>query len=224
MAITVRRQSDRVARRRAKTRESLLAAAYALMSEHGVEDTSVRDVTDRADIGYGSFFNHFESKEALVLCLTDCLVNNLGLRNDLATSKIKDEHPEEVICTSMRLVIRELITSPIWNWLLKRPDLLVDRLRSGFRRFGRRDMDAAIRSGHFKLTSGQIEIAHKTLIWVLAGCAKDIADGISQKSNEAFYSELVMRAMGVNAEAVHKLTKKKLPHLPPIEIDFSFTL
>ena len=83
-------------------------------------------------------------------------------------------------------------------------------------------MDAAIKSGHFKLTSDQIEIAHKTLIWVLAGCAKDIADGVSQKDNEAFYTELVMRAMGIKAEDAHDLTQKQLPNLPPIEIDFTF--
>ena len=41
----------RVARRRAQIRERLLRSAYELMSDKGIDDTSVQDVTDRADVG-----------------------------------------------------------------------------------------------------------------------------------------------------------------------------
>ncbi len=212
----------RVARRRVKTREALLNAAYTLMSKGGVEGTSVQDITELADVGYGTFFNHFESKDDIVLAVLDCLINNIGQRNDIATSAIKRDHPAEVVCTSVRLVIRELITSPIWGWLMLRPDLLVGRMRSGFYDFGIRDFNIAIDMERFVLDPAEVEIGWSFLMWALAGCAKDISDGYSPRETEAFYVELIMRAMGLSPGDARRLGAKKLPKLPDLAIDFSY--
>ena len=46
-------------------REQLLSAGLATFHERGFNATSVQDITDAADAPKGSFYNHFESKEAL---------------------------------------------------------------------------------------------------------------------------------------------------------------
>ena len=46
-------------------REQLLAAGLATFHERGFNATSVQDITDAAGAPKGSFYNHFESKEAL---------------------------------------------------------------------------------------------------------------------------------------------------------------
>jgi AcrR family transcriptional regulator len=56
----------RRARRNRETRRALLDAAMALLKERGIYGTRVEDITERADVGKGVFYNHFESKEALV--------------------------------------------------------------------------------------------------------------------------------------------------------------
>lgn len=56
-------------RRGAETREALLDAALAVMSERGFHATSVPELAARAGIGAATMYRHFESKEALANAL-----------------------------------------------------------------------------------------------------------------------------------------------------------
>ena len=51
-------------RRRAQTRSALIAAAQELLVE-GRTSVPIQEVTERADVGIGTFYNHFDSKEQL---------------------------------------------------------------------------------------------------------------------------------------------------------------
>lgn len=50
----------------AATRERLASAALALFAEQGIYDTTVEDVTEAADVGKGTFYQHFPSKTAII--------------------------------------------------------------------------------------------------------------------------------------------------------------
>src|SRR5690349_18112328 len=62
-AVPVR--EPRGARRRRETRSRLLMAALKLMAEKGMEGVAINEITETGDVGFGSFYNHFESKEAI---------------------------------------------------------------------------------------------------------------------------------------------------------------
>jgi DNA-binding transcriptional regulator YbjK len=57
---------SRSERRREDARRRLMKAAYEIIAQRGLEGLIVQDVTETADVGYGSFYNHFSSKEAIV--------------------------------------------------------------------------------------------------------------------------------------------------------------
>ena len=57
--------ADRQDRRKVRTRAALLAAAQQLVREGRDASASIQTITDLADVGFGSFYNHFESKEEL---------------------------------------------------------------------------------------------------------------------------------------------------------------
>ncbi len=50
-------------RRSRETRERLFRAAMNLFRDHGFQKTTVEDITEAADVGKGTFFNYFPSKE-----------------------------------------------------------------------------------------------------------------------------------------------------------------
>ena len=50
-------------RRRQETSEKLFLAAMELFSRKGFAQTKVEDITEAADVGKGTFFNYFPSKE-----------------------------------------------------------------------------------------------------------------------------------------------------------------
>jgi AcrR family transcriptional regulator len=54
-------------RRGAEIRERLFRSALELFARKGFADTTVEDITEAADVGKGTFFNYFPSKEHILL-------------------------------------------------------------------------------------------------------------------------------------------------------------
>ncbi len=62
---------SRVARRKEKTKRMLLEVARRLFSEKGIYWTKVEDITERADLGKGTFYKYFDSKETIIRVLLE---------------------------------------------------------------------------------------------------------------------------------------------------------
>jgi AcrR family transcriptional regulator len=68
---------DRRQRRGAETRERLFRAALRLFAEKGFAETTVEDITNAADVGKGTFFNYFPSKEHILIAFSDMQLSKL---------------------------------------------------------------------------------------------------------------------------------------------------
>jgi AcrR family transcriptional regulator len=53
-------------RKKTETRQRLLEAAWQLFQDRGYEHTTVAEITEAADVGKGTFFNYFPTKEEIV--------------------------------------------------------------------------------------------------------------------------------------------------------------
>jgi AcrR family transcriptional regulator len=58
---------DRRSRRSAELRDRLFRSALALFAKKGFAETTVEDITNAADVGKGTFFNYFPSKDHILL-------------------------------------------------------------------------------------------------------------------------------------------------------------
>jgi AcrR family transcriptional regulator len=70
--------SDRRQRRSSQTRERLFRAALDLFAQHGFADTTVEDITNAADVGKGTFFNYFPSKDHILLAFAEMQLTKLA--------------------------------------------------------------------------------------------------------------------------------------------------
>jgi AcrR family transcriptional regulator len=59
-------QGDREDRRVKRTNKLLQEALIALTLEKGFDAVTIREITERADVGYATFFRHYPDKEALL--------------------------------------------------------------------------------------------------------------------------------------------------------------
>jgi AcrR family transcriptional regulator len=80
-------------RRGAETRLRLFRCALQLFAEHGYSNVTVEDITEAADVGKGTFFNYFESKDHV-----------LGVMAEIQLGKVKEaltlaEAGEQTICS-----------------------------------------------------------------------------------------------------------------------------
>lgn len=213
----------RVERRRRATRARLLEAAYEVMTQSGVDDAKIKDITDRADLGFGTFYNYFETKDQIASQVLDCIINDLARRNRVVTSSIVTQDHIKVP-VSMRIVIREAVSAPMWRWWALRPDLLTDRIRLGFRSYAKDDIDEAVDGGVFLLDKAEIESTWTLAVWMFVGGIHDIVVGDRDADWDVFVVETIMRAMGAPFEVARRISNTELPETPPPQIDWTFSL
>ncbi len=74
---------DKIDRRIARTRRLLGEALLELVQEQSFDAITIRDITERADIGYATFFRHYDSKEELLAEQLEGIIRQIeGLAGD----------------------------------------------------------------------------------------------------------------------------------------------
>src|SRR5207253_11036843 len=76
--------SDRRRRRSAAIRERLFRASLDLFAQKGFAETTVEDITAAADVGKGTFFNYFPSKDHIRLVFGEIQLGKLEAAIELA--------------------------------------------------------------------------------------------------------------------------------------------
>jgi AcrR family transcriptional regulator len=109
-ATTDASRPSRLDRRKARTRQALVAAAVRLIAEGRGDRASIQEITEAADIGFGSFYNHFESKEQLFRTASQEVLERWGAMIDRACAEIGD--PAAVFAVSVRITGRLGWTHP----------------------------------------------------------------------------------------------------------------
>jgi AcrR family transcriptional regulator len=70
-------------RKKLETEQKLVKAAMELLSTHGVFDVTVEQITERADVGKGTFFNYFPTKEHLLASIFQSKREQVEMAGDL---------------------------------------------------------------------------------------------------------------------------------------------
>lgn len=82
--------TNRFERRRERTRQELLGAAARVLAEKGLHQTKISDIAAAADVGVGTFYLHFPTKEALFDAVVDETVQRLKATVDEARRSAPD--------------------------------------------------------------------------------------------------------------------------------------
>ncbi|MFN8099186.1 MAG: TetR/AcrR family transcriptional regulator [Dermatophilaceae bacterium] len=199
--------------RRARTRAALLRAARELLTD-GREQASIEEITKRAGVGFGSFFNHFpEGKDELfteaVLELLDAYAG--WIRS--VTESLTD--PAEVFARSFRITGRlGTARADLFAPLLARGSeiLFVDR---GLRQAALADLGAGVASGRFASLDPQVHLlaVGGVLLGLMRGATT--GPGLSEDDIDAV-SAGVLRMLGVPADEAAEICTRPLPETPAV--------
>lgn len=102
--------TNRTHRRRERTREALIAAAQRILVEQGTSNVPIQTITDAADVGAGTFYNYFTTKEELFDAAVSAAIEAHRHWLDEAVGDVTG--PVEIFATSFRLTARLAATSP----------------------------------------------------------------------------------------------------------------
>lgn len=149
-------REPRGARRKRETRARLLEAALRLMAEKGAEGVAINEITEAADVGFGSFYNHFESKEAIYAALVDLVFEDFADTLDRCAAELSD--PAEVISVSVRHTLMRARREPVWGQFLIREGLSSRALSQGLGQRLLRDMQKGAAAGRFEVKDPLVSV------------------------------------------------------------------
>jgi AcrR family transcriptional regulator len=133
------RAVDRHSRRRERTRARMMDAAKALFARQGIDNTRINEITEEADVGFGSFYNHFDSKEAIVEAVLEEAIAAQGSAIEAVTADLGD--PAETVAVAHRYFVELARTDPDWAWLLIRLEIPHNLAFAALGLFAQRDLD-----------------------------------------------------------------------------------
>ena len=204
------RTSDRQARRRRETRARLIRAAAALFARRGVESTRINEITNEADLGFGSFYNHFKSKEQIVeAVLAETLAAHAAAVADL-TRGIDD--PAEVVAVAHRHFVDLAARDPDRASLLIRLDMSLDLALGALGPFADEDIAAGVKAGRFAVTDRRVAMLDTG--GALLAVMREVLDGRAPADAGRLHAEGVLRLLGLRDEDAREVARRPLPALP----------
>lgn len=113
-----------------------------------MEAVAINEITEAADLGFGTFYNYFDSKEAIHEALVHELFESFGAALDQIAEQVDD--PAEVIAASVRYTLRRASEEPLWGRFLVRVAYWSPALDQGLAPRMLRDLRTGVSLGRFQ--------------------------------------------------------------------------
>ncbi|MEZ5651598.1 MAG: helix-turn-helix domain-containing protein [Burkholderiaceae bacterium] len=200
----------RVARRRQRNREALIAAGQAVMGERGIDAATMQEIAERADVGAGTVYSYFRSKEALAIAVLEHLMHTLAIRIERVTNTFDD--PAQVYAFGIRTVFDTATGDVRWKQLLNRSEVIAEAMYRQMGPFAIRDLRNATVAGRFKV--GDAELTWRMATHAIVGVARAITNG---ELAESVVDEAVVGLLcgtGIGRDEARELASRPRPALP----------
>ncbi len=194
------------------TRRRMIAAAQAQMAEGGPESITIQAVTEGADIGQGTFYNYFKSRDELIDSVIFDVVENLGRRLDKLANKMTD--PAEIYAFSLRYLMQTAVSDPVWGWFMVKLGIAQDGLLAALGPRASRDIKLGVDSGRFKIDD--IALASAMTFGSLLAVMHNYLNGQLDGDPSGGYAAALLRMVGLSAEEADDIATRKMPPLPKL--------
>lgn len=219
-------REPRNARRKRETRERLLDAALRLMAERGMGGVAINEITEAADVGFGSFYNYFESKEAIYDALIKQVFDDFGDALDRLVQDVAD--PAEAIAHCIRHALLRARREPMWGQFLLREGYSQNALTHGLGQRLLRDIVRGVATKRLQapdllmsfITAGGIVLAaisaeqqagseNSPQAALVKGLGMDVGD-IPERA-----ATMVLTTLGLSSKEAAAIARKPLPVTEP---------
>jgi AcrR family transcriptional regulator len=200
---------SRNARRKRRNRQALVEAAHTVMAEKGIDAATMSEIADLADVGAGTVYNYFASKDDLAMQVMEDVMDRLAQRIEAVTDTFDD--PAQVYAFGIRNVMKAATTDRRWSWLLRRSEVIADAMYRVMGPYAIRDLRNAVVAGRYQVEDPEMawrQATHAIVGFSLAVCDGKLAPG---KIDEAVVNLLGM--VGVPRVEAWEIALRPCPDL-----------
>jgi AcrR family transcriptional regulator len=197
-------------RRKKRNRQALIDAGYRVIAEKGIDAATMNEIAERADVGAGTAYNYFASKDDLAMSVLEQVMHRLALRIEAVTDTFAD--PGQVYAFGIRMVMLAATTDQRWRWLLRRAEVIADAMYRVMGPFAIRDLRNAVAAGRYNVEDP--EMAWRLATHAIVGFGLAVCDGklAPEKIDETVVDLLGM--VGVPRDEAWEIARRPCPALP----------
>jgi AcrR family transcriptional regulator len=206
---------NRLERRKQRTRSALIQAAQAFLAA-GKSNVPVLEITQAADVGMGSFYNQFDSKEELFEAAVADALDNHGALLDQLTEPFDD--PAETFACSFRLTGRLFRRRPQESQILLVNGLNLMSAERGLGPRALRDIELGAAAGRFTVDDPKLALA--VAAGSLLGLGKLLQEEPERDDAAATdrVTEGVLRLFGIPADEAREICGRPLPDIAGVPL------
>ncbi|OBI02589.1 TetR family transcriptional regulator [Mycolicibacter heraklionensis] len=204
---------NRLERRKLRTRSALIRAAQGFIAD-GRLAVPILEITQAADVGMGSFYNHFDSKEELFAAAVTDALDSIGALLDTCTADIPD--PAEAFAANYRLSGRLFRLRPQEAALLLANSSTMILSERGLSPRALRDITAAIEQGRFTIADPELGLAIAGGVFVGLGTLLSQRPDRDPESTVDEATEHVLTAFGMSRAEAREICTRPLPDMSPL--------
>ncbi|GMG85749.1 TetR/AcrR family transcriptional regulator [Biformimicrobium ophioploci] len=191
--------TSRMDRRRERTRQQLMQAAIELVLQKGADETAIDEVTDKADVGRRTFYNHFDNKEDCVKAAITERFGRYAAESVLVAEKHDD--PAVVLTVSALAVFNRIATDPITAQLASLPRLLIDATQDSQRDFIMRTLLKGYEQGRFA-SPLPLEALDALVSWGFIGLVLEEITTLGTQDRSAVWAHYLLHILGIEQEEI----------------------
>jgi AcrR family transcriptional regulator len=196
---------NRTDRRRERTRGKLTDATRELIVEKGVAGLRIQEITERADVALGSFYNHFQSKEAAV---EEVIAGSLrDITEALAADPVEDA--AELVSTAIRSFVGLAYTNPDFARLVVHLDHAEDIFAVAVYPAARTAVQRGIKEKRFSVPD--LDVAVTLIVGGALALMRSIVDDRLGPGADRHYAQISLRALGVPDADAAEVSRRPLP-------------
>jgi AcrR family transcriptional regulator len=197
-------------RRRRRNRQALIEAGYQIMTQKGIDAATMAEITELADMGAGTVYNYFASKDELAMAIMEQVMDRLSQRIEAVTNNFTD--PAQVYAFGIRNVMIAATTDQRWRWLMRRSEVIAGAMYRVMGPYAIRDIRNAVLAERYRVEDPELawrQATHAIVGFSLAVCDKSI---LPVKMDEAVVNLLGM--VGVRRGEAWEIARRPCPELP----------
>ena len=189
--------------RRARTQKRILEAALSVFAERGGEAPVIADFIEAAGVARGTFYNYYDSVDALLAATTAWLEEDLMLSIERELEGLAD--PADRLTLGVRLWLRKAQSDPVWCAFVAKAVTHGDLVEKTLAR----DLRNGLRTGVFEFDS--VPAARDLVVGTLHEAMRRMSGGRVPATFTDDVARLVFRGLGLSRRRVEAVLRRPVP-------------
>jgi AcrR family transcriptional regulator len=190
-----------------RTRKKLIDSVQRLIAVKGFEQMTIEDITNGADVGFGTFYNHFHSKEDIATALF--VERNHEIEQFIAKINEFESDRARSIAYVQKLFLTHAIQNEVWGWFIVRSHASHKAMTDSFNEQAKADIAEGLASGRFDVTC--VEAAAQITIAGLMAAMRSLLEGEAPPNIVNNTVECFMRLYGLSPTEAKEIASIELP-------------